>query len=109
LPDCSVCFAGLCAVFAACATLSDWHDQASRARWPIVAAVIERNHLVASARAPKYGGGTTWKLRCHVRYEWNGEALTATLASRVVFGSGRSCAAILGGAASQRQPCRRQG
>jgi uncharacterized protein DUF3592 len=78
-------FAGLCAVFAACATLSDWHDQASQARWPVVAAVIERNHLVASARAPKYGGGTTWILRCHVRYEWNGEALTATLASRVVY------------------------
>lgn len=78
-------FAGLCTVFAACATLSDWHDEASQARWPVVAAVVERTDLVASTRAPKDGGGTIWKLRCHVRYELNGEAMTATLASRVVY------------------------
>jgi len=78
-------FAGLCTVFAACATLSDWHDEARQARWPLVTAVIERTDLVASQRAPRDGGGTIWKLRCHVHYELNGEALTATLASRVAY------------------------
>jgi hypothetical protein len=77
-------FAGLCAVFAACATLSDWHDEASQARWPVVAAVVDRIDVVASTRAPKDGGGTIWKLRSQVHYELNGEALTATPASRVV-------------------------
>lgn len=78
-------FAGFCAIFAACATLSDWHDESRQSHWPVVAAVIERTDLVVSARAPRDGGGKIWKLRCHIRYELNGEPLTATLASRVVY------------------------
>ena len=78
-------FAGLCAVFAACATVSDWYEQTSQARWPVVAAVIERTDLVSSTRAKRDGGGTIWKLRSRVHYELNGEALSATLASRVVY------------------------
>jgi hypothetical protein len=77
-------FAGLCAIFAAFATLVDWHDEAAQARWPLVPAMVERAELVA-ARASKDGGGTVWKLRTRVHYEINGEALTATLMSRPVF------------------------
>jgi hypothetical protein len=51
-------FAGLCAIFAACVTLSDWYGEAAQARWPVVSAVVERADVVASARAPKDGGGT---------------------------------------------------
>jgi hypothetical protein len=78
-------FAGLCAMFAVCATLMDWHDETAQARWPVVSAAVERADVVASVRAPKDGGGTEWKLRYRVRYEQNGEALTATLTSRSVF------------------------
>lgn len=78
-------FAGLCAIFAGCVALSDWHDETTRARWPVVSAVVERADVVASARTPKDGGGTVWKLRYRVRYELNGEALTATLTSRTAF------------------------
>ena len=78
-------FAGLCAIFAACVTLVDWHDEATQARWPVASAVVERADVVASARAPKDGGGTVWKLRCRVRYELNGEARAVTLTSRSVF------------------------
>jgi hypothetical protein len=78
-------FAGLCAIFAGCVTLSDWHDETTQARWPVVSALVERGDVIASARTPKDGGGTVWKLRYHVRYELNGEALTATLTSRTAF------------------------
>jgi hypothetical protein len=78
-------FAGLCAIFAACATLIDWHDETAQARWPVVSAAVERADVIASVRAPKDGGGKQWKLRTRVHYELNGEALTATPTSRVVF------------------------
>jgi Protein of unknown function (DUF3592) len=78
-------FAGLCTIFAACATLSDWHDEASQQRWPLVAAVVDRADLVASARPPKAGGGTEWKLTYRVHYEAGGETLTAKLTSRSAF------------------------
>jgi hypothetical protein len=78
-------FAGLCAVFAACATLSDWHDERAQARWPVVSAVVDRADIVASSRAPKDGGGTVWKLRCRVRYELSGEQQAVTLTSHSVF------------------------
>jgi hypothetical protein len=94
-------FAGLCAVFAACATLSDWHDDASQAHWPVVAAVVDRIDVVASTRAPKDGGGTIWKLRSQVHYELNGEALTATPASRVVYSEAE--AAVLQSWAAQHR------
>ena len=94
-------FAGLCAVFAACATLSDWHDEASQARWPVLAAVVDRIDIVASRRAPKDGGGTIWKLRSQVHYELNGEALTATPVSRVVYSEAE--AAVLQSWAAQHR------
>jgi hypothetical protein len=77
-------FAGLCTIFAACVTLSDWYGETAQARWPVVSAVVDRADVIASARAPKDGGGTEWKLRYRVRYEANGEAATATLTSRAV-------------------------
>jgi hypothetical protein len=78
-------FALLCAVFAGCVTISDWHSETTQARWPVVSALVERADVVASARTPKDGGGTVWKLRYRVRYEQNGEALMATLTSRTAF------------------------
>ena len=77
-------FAGLCAIFSACVTLSDWYSEAAQARWPVVSAVVDRAAVIASARAPKDGGGTEWKLRYRVRYNVNGEPAMATLTSRAV-------------------------
>jgi Protein of unknown function (DUF3592) len=77
-------FAGLCAIFAGCVTFSDWYGEAAQARWPVVSAVVERADVVASARAPKDGGGTEWKLRYRVHYNISGETATATLTSRTV-------------------------
>ena len=94
-------FAVLCTIFAACAALSDWRDESSQSNWPVVAAVIERTDLVSSRRAPRDGGGTIWKLRCQVGYEWNGQALSATLASRVVYSEAE--AAVLQSWAAQHR------
>jgi hypothetical protein len=78
-------FAGLCAIFAIFVTLADWHDETTQAGWPIISAIVERADVVASARAPKDGGGTVWSLRYRVRYELDGEQRAATLTSRSVF------------------------
>jgi hypothetical protein len=78
-------FAGLCTIFAACATLSDWHDEASQERWPLAAAVVDRAELAAAARPAKAGGGTEWKLYYHVHYDVDGAAVTATLTSRPAY------------------------
>jgi hypothetical protein len=77
--------AGLCTIFAALATLSDWRSDTVQARWPVVSAMVERVDVVTSARAPKDGGGTVWKLRTRVHYDLGGETLTTTLTSRTVF------------------------
>jgi hypothetical protein len=74
-------FAGLCAIFAACASLIDRHSEATEARWPLVAAVVERADVIASER----GDGTLWNLRVHVRYGVNGVVRAATLTSRTAF------------------------
>jgi hypothetical protein len=73
-------FAGLCSIFAVFVTISDWHEEATQARWPVASAVVDRADVVASVRAPKDGGGTVWKLSYRVRYELNGEALTSRAA-----------------------------
>jgi hypothetical protein len=78
-------FAGLCAIFAACVTLSDWYSGAAQARWPLVSALVERADVVATPRAPKDGGGTVWKLSYRVRYELDGRQLIATPTSNSVF------------------------
>jgi len=78
-------FAGLCAIFAACVTVSDWYYESAQARWPVVSAVVERADVVATSRAPKDGGGTVWKLDYRVRYEVNGKQLIATPTSNSVF------------------------
>jgi hypothetical protein len=77
-------FAGLCSIFAGCVTLSDWYDEATQARWPLVSAIVDRADVVASARVPK-DGGTLWNLRARARFEVNGETRTATLTSRTGF------------------------
>jgi hypothetical protein len=78
-------FAGLCAILAGCVTVSDWYSETAQARWPVVSAVVERADIVATARAPKDGGGTVWKLSYRVRYEVNGKQLIATPTSNSVF------------------------
>lgn len=95
-------FAGLCAIFAGCVTLSDWYDEAARARWPVVSAVVDRADIVAAARAPKNGGGTLWRLSARVRFDVNGEARTATLSSRPVY-SEDEAAALQSWAAQHRK------
>jgi hypothetical protein len=44
-------FAGICAVFAAFVTLSDWRDEIAQARWPVAAAAVERADITISMRA----------------------------------------------------------
>jgi len=79
-------FAGLCTIFAGCVTLIDWYGETTQARWPVVAAIVERADLVASRRGPKDGGGGLWNLRARVRYDdVNGEGRTATLTSRPAY------------------------
>ena len=78
-------FAGLCAIFAGCVTLGDWHSKTTQAHWPLVSAVVDRADVVASPRAPKDGGGTAWNLRARVRYELNGEQQMVTLTSHTIF------------------------
>jgi len=78
-------FAGLCALFAGCVTLSDWHEENTQARWPLVSAMVARMDVVAVTRGRKDGGRTESKLRAEVRYEVNGEALTAALSSRTAY------------------------
>ena len=78
-------FAGLCTIFAACATLNDWYSEAMQARWPVVSAVVDRTDVVESARAPRDGGGSVWNLRSRVHFDVNGETRTATLTSRTGF------------------------
>jgi len=78
-------FAGVCAIFAGLATLADWHNEATQARWPVVPATVERADIVTSTNTRRAGGGTVWKLRARVHYELGGETLTATLMSSSVF------------------------
>src|SRR5262249_3272352 len=78
-------FSGLCAIFAACATLIDGHDEFTRSRWPVVSAIVERADVVAARRAPDDGGGMSWKLSARVRYEASGKARTAVLTSRTAY------------------------
>jgi Protein of unknown function (DUF3592) len=78
-------FAGLCTIFATCATLADWYNETRQARWPVVSAVVDRGDLVESGRAQKNGGGTGWNLRYRVHYEVNWGVRTATLYSNTIF------------------------
>ena len=78
-------FAGLCALFAACVTISDWFDEATQARWPLVSAVVDRADVVVLSRSPKDGGGTVTSLRYRARYQVNGIERTAILTSRNAF------------------------
>ena len=78
-------FAGLCALFAACVTISDWFDEATQARWPLVSAVVDRADVVVLSRSPKDGGGTATSLRYRARYQVNGIERTAILTSRNAF------------------------
>jgi hypothetical protein len=78
-------FAGLCAVFAACGTLVDWHDEFTQRRWPVVPAIVEGADVQLSRRAAGEAGGTSWKLRARLRYEAGGKSRIAVLTSRTVY------------------------
>jgi hypothetical protein len=78
-------FAGLCALFAGCVTLSDWQDETAQARWPVVSAAVDRADIVTSMRAPKDGGGKAWKLSVRMSFDANWGTRTATLFSRTVY------------------------
>src|ERR1700751_1464359 len=78
-------FAGLCAIFAACATVVDWHHEFTQTKWPIVSAIVERADVLVLRRAPNDGGGMSWKLNARVRYEASGKSRTAVLTSRTVY------------------------
>jgi len=71
-------FAGLCAILALFATVSDWRDETAQAQWPVVSALIVG--VEVDPRRDSHGA-TTWQLRCRVRYEADGERV-ATLSSR---------------------------
>jgi Protein of unknown function (DUF3592) len=74
--------AGLGAILALFATVSDWRDEAAQARWPIVSASIERGEVDPHRVSQGSGGGTAWQLRYRVRYEADGQERVATLSSR---------------------------
>jgi hypothetical protein len=78
-------FAGLCAIFAACATLYDWHQETAQARWPVVSAIVDRADVVASRHSRSDGSATMRNLRIRIHYEQNGQTTTATLGSRTVM------------------------
>jgi hypothetical protein len=77
-------FAGLCAIFAACATLVDWHDEFTQRRWPVVPAIVERADVLVSRSAPGDDGGMSWKLHARLRYEAGSKSRVAVLTSRTV-------------------------
>jgi Protein of unknown function (DUF3592) len=78
-------FAGLCAIFAACATVVDWHDEFTQRRWPVISAIVERADVQLSHRAPGEVGATSWKLYARLRYEAGGKSRIAVLTSRTVY------------------------
>lgn len=74
--------AGCAAIYAACATLSDWTARPAEARWPLLTAVVDRAEVIVSASGGKDGDGTATMLRYRVRYQANGNERAATLISR---------------------------
>jgi hypothetical protein len=78
-------FAGLCAVFAALATLSDRHNETEQARWPVASAAVVQADIVISTRAQKDDGGRLWKLRVRMSFQADAETRAATLYSRPVY------------------------
>lgn len=75
-------FAGLCAIFVAGATLIDWYEENTQARWPMVPAQVERAEVVASRSAP--GEVTRWSLSTSLRFDVEGETRVMTLTSNKV-------------------------
>jgi Protein of unknown function (DUF3592) len=78
-------FAGCCATFAAIVTISDWSYTAPEARWPQLAAVVDRAEVIVSASGGKEGDRTVTTLRYQVHYQAGGREQTATLTSRGAF------------------------
>lgn len=72
---------GLCAIFGVFATAVDWREETAQARWPSVAAVIERGGVTSWRRAQGDGGAIAWKLDYRVRFAVNGAEQIATLTS----------------------------
>jgi hypothetical protein len=96
--------AGLCAILALFATLSDWREEAAQARWPVVSALIERGDVDGHRAFQSDGGGTYWQLAYRVRYEADGERV-ATLRSRT-FRSDDEVAELRAWAARHRRGSR---
>ena len=78
-------FAGLCAIFAGCVTLSDWYGEITQARWPLVSAVVDRAEVVAWERDAEDGSRTSWHLKSRVQFEVDGKPRTVTLTSSSFF------------------------
>ena len=74
--------AGCAAIYAACATLSDWTARPAEARWPLQSTVVDRAEVIVSASGGKDGDGTATMLRYRVRYQANGKERAVTLVSR---------------------------
>jgi hypothetical protein len=70
------------AIYAACATLSDWTYKSAEARWPLLTAVVDRAEVIVSASGGKDGDGTATMLRYRVRYQADGNERAVTLVSR---------------------------
>jgi Protein of unknown function (DUF3592) len=77
--------AGCWAIFAAIVTISDWSYKAPEARWPQLAAVVDRAEVIVSASGGKDGDRTATILRYHVRYQAGGKDQSAALTSRSAF------------------------
>jgi uncharacterized protein DUF3592 len=71
--------AGLCAILAVFATVSDWREEVAQARWPAVSAVIVGGEVDPQRVSH---GGTIWRLRYKVSYRVEGEERVATLTTR---------------------------
>ena len=95
-------FAGLCAIFAVFITLSDWHQETTQARWPVVSAVVDRADRLSARAKARWRNGKEASLSRAVRTERRSADGNADVA-RGIFRNGSSKAAILGGAASQGQ------
>lgn len=78
-------FAGLCAVFALIATLSDAWQEHAHASWPQTFATIERPSVEPYHPFKSAGGGTVWFIRCRIRYLAGTEEVQTSIRSSSTY------------------------